>query len=195
MSIFQVNILTKDLHVPIEYVSWGSTFRIASEISLFFLSEQLITAMGLSWMLVLAMLLVICRLVGIWMLPDAGNLPNKATTGQIVRQIAIPCGMHYIFELTAGVISALNILGHSNLTKVLAPKDLEDVAQVAFSAVSSGLAEASCGVVNAILAYCLSANKQRIMLINGIIITSIFAIIGVPFLRSTLYFPNSRSIK
>lgn len=157
MSNFLVFYMQTEMKQGTIIVAFTIMFRMASEIAIFFYNKQLLRVIGLHWMLIIAQVAGLLRVLAYSLLPPSGNWFY----------------LSFLIELLKGTSTGCLISSGVRMANDIAPKGCQNTAQAYISGIYSGLSLAIGGALGGLLIYLLPnhsvASMFRITFYMGLI--------------------------
>jgi hypothetical protein len=139
MSNFLGFYMQQEMHQNEIMVAAAIMFRMASEIAIFFYNKQLLRTIGLHWMLIIAQVAGLLRVLAYSVLPPTGNWFY----------------LSFAIELLKGTSTGCLISSGVRMANDIAPKGCANTAQAYISGIYSGLSLAIGGALGGLIIYLL----------------------------------------
>lgn len=139
MSSFLAFYMQTEMNQSEVMVAIAIMFRMLSEMAIFFYNKQLLRTLGLHWMLIIAQVAGLLRVLAYSILPPNGNWFYLSFAIELLKGTSTGC------LISAGVRMAHDI----------APKGCANTAQAYISGVYSGLSQAIGGALGGFIIYLL----------------------------------------
>lgn len=139
MSLFLGFYMHNEMDRSFWIIACVNLFRMLSEISIFFFNKQLLHTIGVHWMLIIAQLAGILRVLAYSYLPPKGSWFYFS----------------FAIELLKGASTGFLVAAGVRLASDIAPKGCQNTAQAYFSGIYSGLSAALGGMLGGWIIYLL----------------------------------------